>query len=399
VTGRGSDRPGPHASPSDTPGPLRLLLVDDEPELKAICAEALKGIGFAVDTAADGLQAAQFVAANAYDVIVTDISMPGITGVEFLRRVRERDVDLPVILITGVPELASAVHAVEYGAFRYLVKPVAMATLEETALRAARLHALARLKRRALEVTGGSDALADVATLQIKLERSLRSLWMAYQPIVSVSERRVFAYEAFVRSNDPSLPTPDDLLRAAERAGRLPELGRRVRELVTAQAGSAPQGVLIFVNLHPSDLSDDELLSRQSPLSTLAPRVVLELTERASLAAVRDLPARVAALRALGYRLAVDDLGAGYSGLSTFAQLAPDVVKLDMSLVRDVQSQPTKQSVVRSIAALCGELGMRVVGEGVETVAERDVLARLGCTLQQGYLFGRPMPGFGEPAL
>jgi EAL domain-containing protein (putative c-di-GMP-specific phosphodiesterase class I) len=96
----------------------------------------------------------------------------------------------------------------------------------------------------------------------------------------------------------------------------------------------------------------------------------------------------------MGYRLAVDDLGAGYAGLTSFALLRPDVVKLDMSLVRGVDANPIKQTLVGTMAGLASEMGMRVVVEGVETIAERDTLIELGCDLFQGYLFARPTAEF-----
>ncbi len=103
-----------------------------------------------------------------------------------------------------------------------------------------------------------------------------------------------------------------------------------------------------------------------------------------------DLRERIKALRALGYRLAIDDLGAGYAGLTSFTALEPDVVKLDMALVRRCDSEPMKQQLIRSMTSLCRELGALVVAEGIETPAERDTVAGLGCDLLQGYLLGRP---------
>ena len=103
---------------------------------------------------------------------------------------------------------------------------------------------------------------------------------------------------------------------------------------------------------------------------------------------------RVDSLRKLGFRIAVDDLGAGYAGLTTFTLLQPDFVKLDMTLVRDIDADTTRQRVVGTMARLCRELGMSVVAEGIETVAERDTLLTLGCDLLQGYLFARPGPPF-----
>jgi EAL domain-containing protein (putative c-di-GMP-specific phosphodiesterase class I) len=118
---------------------------------------------------------------------------------------------------------------------------------------------------------------------------------------------------------------------------------------------------------------------------------VLELTERSSFEHVPNLRARVSLLRRLGYRLAVDDLGAGYAGLNSFAALNPHVVKLDMTLVRGADSEPVKQRVIGSMASLCREFGIMVVAEGIETPAERDIVVSLGCDLIQGFLLGRPM--------
>jgi EAL domain-containing protein (putative c-di-GMP-specific phosphodiesterase class I) len=154
---------------------------------------------------------------------------------------------------------------------------------------------------------------------------------------------------------------------------------------------------VFFVNLHAHDLMDETLFSARSPLSAFAGRVVLEITERASLEQVKDLRAKVAALREMGFRIAVDDLGAGYAGLTSFATLEPEFVKLDMSLIRDIDSSPMKKTLVRSMTSLCEELGMMVVAEGVETPAERDVLVSIGCHFLQGYLLAKPGNAFPAP--
>jgi EAL domain-containing protein (putative c-di-GMP-specific phosphodiesterase class I) len=122
----------------------------------------------------------------------------------------------------------------------------------------------------------------------------------------------------------------------------------------------------------------------------MATRVVLEITERAALEDVSEVREKVAALRTLGFRIAIDDLGAGYAGLTAFAQLEPEVVKLDMSLVRDVHEQPTKRRLIKSMTELCQDMGRVVIAEGIETAEERDAIADLGCDLMQGYLFAKP---------
>jgi len=232
------------------------------------------------------------------------------------------------------------------------------------------------------------------AELSGRFDCALEKLWMAYQPIVRWSERTTHAFEALVRSDEASLARPDQLFQAAEQLHRVQELGRVIRGKVAVSARSAPEGAMIFVNLHASDLADDELYARSAPLAPLAHRIVFEITERASLDRVKDIKERVTELRSLGYRIAVDDLGAGYAALSSLASLQPEVVKLDMSLVRGVDKEPIKQRLVASLQTLGGPLGITVVAEGVETESERDTLISVGCDLFQGFLFAKPGPAF-----
>jgi EAL domain-containing protein (putative c-di-GMP-specific phosphodiesterase class I) len=235
--------------------------------------------------------------------------------------------------------------------------------------------------------------LADV-TFEAALER----LCLAFQPIVDAQERRTFGYEALVRSGEPSLSNPGALFDAAERLGRTLELGRRIRALAGDAARRCPEPCALFVNLHPSDLLDPELYDEDSALARHASRVVLEITERAPLDRVPDVQTRIAALRRLGYRIALDDLGAGYAGLTSLALLAPDIVKLDMSLVRGLESSRRARSIVRALLELCArDLEIDVVSEGVETASEASAITSLGGFLLQGYHFGRPSRAFCDP--
>ncbi|MGH7440537.1 MAG: EAL domain-containing protein [Polyangiaceae bacterium] len=376
----------------------RALIVDDDDALLRIHARALERAGYRVERAPDGAAAMRALQKEAFDVIFSDIDMPGMTGIQLLERVRKHDLDVPVLMITGNPSVESAVSATEHGALRYLVKPVELGTLVKLADDAVRLHNVAKAKRLALELAGGLDRfVGDRAGLAASFERALDSLFVAYQPIVSWSKRTVFAYEALLRSREPSLPHPGAVLDAAERLGRVHELGRRIRAKAVEPLGRLPDDVVLFLNLHPSDLLDNDLFATEGALAAAAPRIVLEITERASLGGLQDVQAKVASLRKLGFRIALDDLGAGYAGLTSFALLEPNVVKLDMALVRNLHREPMKQALVRTMIAMCGELGMVVTGEGIETPEERDELARAGCDLMQGYLFARPGDAFPVP--
>ena len=130
------------------------------------------------------------------------------------------------------------------------------------------------------------------------------------------------------------------------------------------------------------------------PFASLARRIVLEVTERASLDHIPGIHGKIAELRALGFQIAIDDLGAGYAGLTSFTQLEPEFVKLDMSLIRDVDQSSTKQKIIRSMVGLCHDMGKQIVAEGIERREERDALIELGCDLLQGYLFAKPSRPF-----
>jgi EAL domain-containing protein (putative c-di-GMP-specific phosphodiesterase class I) len=273
-----------------------------------------------------------------------------------------------------------------------LIKPIVIERLRSVVLRAVSAGRLARLKRQCSVATGGeSFYVGDRAASEASLNSALASLWLAYQPMVRADDGSTSAYEALVRSDEAVLPHPAALLHAAETLQRVHELGRAVRARVARDANHPRlASTQLFVNLHPDDFLDETLFSRDAPLSRLASRIVLEVSDRASLEHVTDIQNRVARLRELGYRFAIDDLGAGQADPQTFTVLEPEIVKIDVSLVRGVESAPAKLEVVRSLSRLCRQMRKLVVAEGVESAPERDALREAGCHWLQGFLFGRP---------
>jgi len=375
-----------------------VLVVDDDDAVRSAVVQTLTRAGFEALGAANAETALGLLASGerTFDVMITDLLMPGASGVQLMRSVREAELDLPVIVLTGHPSFDSAVLALEYGGFRYLEKTVDGATLVNAVNEVLALHRPAALRKRALrQYDAELAAQSERSGLSSQFDRALSRLWIAFQPIVRWPEQSIFGYEALVRSSEAGLCTPDLLIEAAERLGRVQELGIVVREKIARSVACAPADALLFVNLHALDLTADDLFSPSAALSAHASRVVLEVTERASLHQIVDLRFRLSELRRLAFRIAVDDLGAGYAGLASFSQLEPEVVKFDMSLIRGIDKSPRKASIVRSMVAMCAqELGTTVVCEGVETEGERDKLSELGAELLQGYLFAEPGPGF-----
>lgn len=375
--------------------PIRVLVIDDEAGVRRIFCRLLTRAEMEVTEASDGFEALAILEKQRFDVILSDITMPGLSGVALLEAIRKLDLTTQVIYATGNPSLETAVRAVELGAMRYLTKPIDHRQLIETVQEAARLHRLAELKQQAMSLLGSGHPLAsDRMGLQTAFLRVLEHLTLHYQPVVSVRSGRIWGYEALLRSADPALPSPHAVLEAAEQLQKLPDLGRRVRGLAAQAAARLPDGVRLLVNLHPSDLEDPDILATNAPLTAYAARVILEVTERADISGKRELENHAAALRSLGYGVAIDDLGAGYAGLLSFLQLRPQVAKLDMGLIRNIHKDPRRQAVTQSMIQLCRELNVEVIVEGIETVEERDVLRDLGCDLMQGFLFARPAPDF-----
>ncbi len=403
-TATDAGRGGEHRTPWATLAApkLRVLIVDDELALTRSLARVLASHGFGVVPVGDGAAAIAALQGGRFDVVLSDIRMPTMDGVELLRALHTLDPDLPVLLMTADPRVETAAQAVELGALQYLLKPVPVDDLVLGIRRAVEHSQTLRRQREALELMRENPLVEGRADLAIHLDRCLATLWVAFQPIVRSGDGSLFGYEALLRSTEPTLPHPGAVIDAAEKLHRIHELGRRVRALAAESfapmcACDTPDGAagpLLFVNLHTRDLLDPSLTDRSEPLARLAHRVVLEVTERAAMDDVGDVRAHIATLRAMGYRIALDDLGAGYAGLTSFALLEPDFVKLDMSLVRDVHTSPLKQKLIGSMTGLCKDMGMQIVAEGIETVEERAPLLDLGCDLMQGYLFAKPGRAF-----
>jgi EAL domain-containing protein (putative c-di-GMP-specific phosphodiesterase class I) len=324
----------------------------------------LEAAGHEVIVAASGKAALEALACGRPDLILLDIGLPDMDGFELMDRARG---------LSGA---------------RVLVVDDEDATRRCTA-RALR-SAGADVRETADRAAPSSD---DTGQLGESLDRALETLWMAFQPIVR-RDGTLFGYEALMRTREAALPHPGAVLDAAERLGRVAEIGRRTRRAAASFVDAADPGASIFLNLHAADLADPDLRREDGSIASAAKRFVLEVTERASLDQVENPSAVVAVLRERGFRIAVDDLGAGYAGMSSFTLLSPDVAKLDMSLVRNVDTDERREKVIKGLTGLCHDLGVVVVAEGVETVGERDKLLSLGCDLFQGYLIARPAEPF-----
>ncbi|HET6583186.1 MAG TPA: EAL domain-containing protein [Nannocystaceae bacterium] len=368
-----------------TEGRPRVLFVDDDPSVLGNVRRSLWREPLEVLTAGSGAAALAILADTIIDVVVSDEKMPEMGGAELLTRVRERHPDACRILLSGQADLDAALRAInEARVFRFLTKPCPPPVLAGCIWDALR----AREERRAAEQAAADiEARADRRRL---LTAALRQTWIVVQPIVHAPDLALFAYEALARCDHPEITGPMHLFDLAEELDAVHEVEHALHALVAALMRTLPDSTVLFVNTHPRTLADPAFFDARNPLAPFASRIVLELTEREAVDSGVDLPGRIATLRALGFRIALDDLGSGYNGLNAFAELGPDIVKFDMALVRDMVKSATSMRLVGTMIELCRDLGIVTVGEGVETEAQGELLRSLGCNLLQGYQFGRP---------
>lgn len=211
-----------------------------------------------------------------------------------------------------------------------------------------------------------------------------------YQPIWNLRERRPIGFEALARFDAQPLRGPDQWFAEAASVGLGPDLELAAIETALAGLSSLPPPHYLALNSSPATVGDPRLVGilAELPLD----RLVLEITEHDAIADVGAINGALAPLRARGLRLAVDDAGAGYSGLQQILGLKPDLIKLDRTLIQDIHRDPAKRSLAVALASFASATGSQLIAEGVETEAEMEMLRAAGVDNIQGYLLGRPMP-------
>ena len=386
LMGRHGTEPG--GEPPEGPARHRVLAIGGDWLVESGLREVLEA-KMDVMQAADAEMAAAICRQRQFDVVIAGHKDGRESGIEALGATLTDSPSALRVLVIDDEELfldsrGAGAAQVDYYLLHRDVKQHVEAAIDD---------GLARKDVNRQLLLRGGTAMTGAYTQHVeRLEKIISdgALQFAYQPIVHADTRLPFAEEALCRADDPLFRNPTVLFDAAIQRGAIWRLGRLVRSIAPRALEKLPPDLLLFVNLHPAEVSDPELALSVDPL--LASRIVFELTERGAIGDFDRFREHIDKLRALGFRIALDDLGAGYASLNAVALLEPDFVKIDMTIVRGIEDSLSRTRLVRRIVEFANDQGIRVIAEGVETEAEAEAIVSLGCHLMQGYLFGRPRP-------
>ena len=219
-----------------------------------------------------------------------------------------------------------------------------------------------------------------------------------YEPIVNLTTREVLGYEALVRGPYKSeFHSPDRLFQLAKETGLVFELDCLCRRTALRGARGLEAGRKLFLNCLPSAIHDPafrgEVLQKTLQDLRLRPEdMVFEISERESIDNFPIFREISDHYKELGFQIALDDTGVAYGSLEAVMELSPDFIKVDLSLVRGIDSDPPRQELLRALHAVAGKLGGQIIAEGIETTEELETIQGLGIPYGQGYLFGRAAP-------
>jgi EAL domain-containing protein (putative c-di-GMP-specific phosphodiesterase class I)/CheY-like chemotaxis protein len=380
--------------------PIRVLLADDEPGLRIALTELLSHEERVelIGTAADAEEAIRIAGSDQPDVALVDVRMPEGGGPHAARGITRVSPGTRVIALSAYEDRTNVLEMLRAGAVGYLVKGTAADELLEGIQKVA-----AGGTSLSAEVMSG--VVAELATqlrreeIEREADRALRGdierfvsghgVWMVYHPIMDLETRDEIGVEALARFGSIPAKPPDKWFAEATAL----ELGiqlelRTVKEALEGLP-KVPDGAFLSVNCSHRAAESLQLAER---LDGVEKRIVLEITEHEAIDDYGALADALAPLRDRGLRVAVDDVGAGYASLRHALQLAPDMVKMDISLTSDIDSDPGRRALATALISFAAETDMTIVAEGIETAGELNALRDLGVRYGQGFYLARPAP-------
>ncbi len=362
-----------------------ILLIGQDKKFIAETAEFLQFNHYRVDVAYSGADALRRLN-HAPDLVLIDYILPDIKAAEICRKMKsdERWQDVPLVI--SVDHNISSEETKELYAYSndHIIKPYDREEL---------LSRIAVLLRY-------SQMIKETAREEHNLIVELKKIWQQgliapfFQPIYSVPSFKIFGVEALTRPvTESSLKNPELFFKAALEFGIYGEVEKMAWHKAFLQwEESLGQGKL-FLNGTPYFISHNLMDSNFFEALNISSRdIVIELTERTAIRNHEAFMHKLDGLRKLGAQIAVDDVGSGFASLNTVAEVKPDYVKIDLRLIRHINTDMLRKNIVGSIITFCQQSGIGTIAEGIEDHDELRVVCELGVDAVQGYLLGKPSP-------
>ena len=378
---------------------IRVLVADDEETVRDVL-EALLGsepefelIGSAADTET----AIELACKELPDVALVDVRMPGGGGPRATREIVRKSPPTKVVALSADQDVTTVLTMLRAGAVGYVVKS------DSTDEILSAIHRSVQGKSSVPERLAAGVASAMLEHVQghasrssqlqrERVERAIddRAFTMVFQPIFDLDGGAIVGMEALARFSQLPVRTPTVWIAEAEAVGLLMDLELALAGAALDGLESLPPDAYLALNFSPQTAVSDrlrDLLERTDPS-----RIVLEVTEHAPVADYDELREALSGLRERGVRLAIDDAGAGFASLRHIIRLDPDLIKLDITLTRQIETDPVRQALAVALVSFAEQIGATVVAEGVESELELEALRRAGIRHAQGFLLGRPGP-------
>ncbi|MCP5040111.1 MAG: EAL domain-containing protein [bacterium] len=336
-----------------------------------------------------------------------DVVMSGEAGRNEIWVAFPREVEDASLIRNEIPEFEAALqHAIDKNAgkafYPHLRQAPTVVTGFDVCLRNPRFSAETQIfravehARRGVELNGRVRARDRRSRFQqMLLDRNIHSV---FEPIVEVETRVVFAYESLVRGpEDSEFRSPAALFGAAEEYDMVFELDCLCRRSGLHGAIDFPEGTKLFLNILPTAFHDpnfraDRLIKTLERCKLSPADVVFEISEQESIENFSVFKEARDYYRTLGFQFALDDTGSGYAGLEALLEISPEFIKMDRAFVSGVDEDPARQDLLAALLTLAEKMGARVIGEGLDTLEELEMLGELGIHFGQGWLFGHPTP-------
>jgi EAL domain-containing protein (putative c-di-GMP-specific phosphodiesterase class I)/DNA-binding NarL/FixJ family response regulator len=381
--------------------PIRVLVADDEDSVLDVLESLIEsdpGLDL-VGKVRDAEAAIDAAEQEQPDVALVDVRMPGGGGVRAAREIRRRCPATRVIALSAFEDRETVLAMLRAGALAYVAKGDSTREI----LRAIRRSTSGGAGLSPNVVGDVAEALAEYHAYRMRAssiygrrvrrirevldDRSVRTV---FQPVVDLSDGRVVGVEALARFPGRPRRSPEAWFAEAANVGLLVELETLALGHALAEVDRLPGDLYLAVNVSPQTVCSPVLDRVLTGIA--AERIVVELTEQAPVEDYDELTDRLRELRAIGVRVAIDDAGAGFVTLRHVVRMAPDIMKLDLTLVRDIDGDVNRRTVVSTLLPFAAAMGATLVAKGVETEPQLETLRSIGVEFGQGFLLGRPGP-------